>query len=156
MKTIIRSKSQKGQALPEYAMLLVFISLVVVVGSALFGQSIGAAYSKVTDGLTGKVSVPVTGDTQPTAEPTQAPHPVLSVATAARKGNDHGNSLDVTLRTTGEMKISLADSQSHRTETLRCNGECHFTFPSVGKNSGTLIATTEFGDMVKIPYPEKD
>ena len=41
-------------------MLLVFISLVVVIGLALFGQKISSFYGKITNELSGK-TVPVTG-----------------------------------------------------------------------------------------------
>ncbi len=60
MKSIIGSRSEKGQAFPEYAMLLAFISLVVVIGLALFGQKISSVYCKITNELNGK-TVPVTG-----------------------------------------------------------------------------------------------
>ncbi len=41
-------------------MFLVFISLVVVIGLALFGQEISSVYGKITNELNGK-TVPVTG-----------------------------------------------------------------------------------------------
>ena len=42
---------QKGQALIEYALLFVLISVLVVVILALAGPGIGAAYSNIVAGL---------------------------------------------------------------------------------------------------------
>lgn len=72
----------------------------------------------------------------------------MSVLIVARKGGDSSNSLDVALNSTGYVQITLVDLQSGRSETISCNGECHYTFPSISKRADSLAITTEFGDTV--------
>ena len=70
----------------------------------------------------------------------------MSVLSVACKGGDSSNSLDVALNSTGNVQITLMDLQSDRSETISCNGECHYTFPSVSKGADSRAITTEFGD----------
>lgn len=73
-KQALRHKNSKGQALLEYSLVLVLVTLAVVVVLALLGPTIGNTYSNVVTEL-GTKGNPTSTAVVPTAVPTAVPTP---------------------------------------------------------------------------------
>ena len=71
-KQALRHKNSKGQALLEYSLVLVLVTLAVVVVLALLGPTIGNTYSNVVTEL-GTKGNPTSTAVVPTAVPTPDP-----------------------------------------------------------------------------------
>lgn len=48
---MLRTRRQTGQGLVEYALILIFVAIVVVAALSLLGPAIGNAFSQVISGL---------------------------------------------------------------------------------------------------------
>jgi pilus assembly protein Flp/PilA len=48
---MLNKKTERGQGLVEYALILVFVAIVVIVVLAILGPSVGNMYSNIVSGI---------------------------------------------------------------------------------------------------------
>ena len=137
MKMLGIKKSQKGQGLVEYALILTLVAVVVIGVLITLGPIVGEVFSKVNRVLGGTSSGAITS------------------VSAARTGGGNGNDVVVTLTVSKSSSVTAFDSQSGQSKTTACRGSCTVTLTGVGASSGTVTVTAVEGGTASTGYPVK-
>ena len=131
----------EGQGLVEYALILVFVGIVVLMVLSLLGPQVGNVFSQVVEGL-GGVQVNALMD------PTQDDATVTSVSLRDRVGNV----VILNVAVSEDTPIVLSDSQGNGSVTRNCDDRCVPNI-TVGGSSGGRITVTAPGNSMTISYP---
>jgi pilus assembly protein Flp/PilA len=122
MKKLIRS--EKGQGLVEYALILVLVAIVVLAALLILGPTVGNAFSNIVANLQrfgGGGAGPITG-----------------VATT-RAGSDV--SVTVSVSSTTDITISVSSGSIIGGSSKSCTGTCSFSIQGVNPGPGSVTAT---------------
>jgi pilus assembly protein Flp/PilA len=122
MKKLIRS--EKGQGLVEYALILVLVAIVVLAVLLLLGPTVGNAFSNIVANLqrfSGGGSGPITG------------------VAPSRSGNDV--SVIVTVSSTTDITIGVSSGTILGSNTQSCTVSCTFYIQNVNPGQGSVTAS---------------
>jgi pilus assembly protein Flp/PilA len=125
-------RSEKGQGLVEYALILVLVAIVVMAVLLVLGPSIGQIFTRVTDEL-------------------HHPGGPLISASVARTGNGNGNDVVVTVTVSESTTVTATDSQSGGSVSFSCSDTCDRTLTGVGHDAGTITLSAD-GDSLRAGY----
>ena len=128
-------RSEKGQGLVEYALILVLVAIVVIFILALLGPAVGNVFSNIM--------IPLRGSG------------VITSVSAQRTGGGHGNSVEVSISVSTNTSVTVSDSQSGQSFTMSCNGSCSLMLIGVGHDAGTITVTAAAGGHMTAAYPVK-
>lgn len=129
------SRSETGQGLVEYALILVLVCVVVIAILMRLGPAVGDIFSDVVVYLQGSG--------------------VITSVSAARTGGG-SNAVKVTITVSTNTNVSVYDSQNADPVVgVPCNGSCTVTLGGVGDGSGTARVVAEAGGMATASYPAK-
>ncbi len=120
-------EQHSGQGLVEYALLLVFVGIVVLAILSLLGPQIGNVFSQVVEGFGG-------GQTNVVAAPLAR---VTNASMLPRVGNVVTLNVTVSKNTT----ITLSDSQGGGSASSTCNGGCTPNITVGGSGSGNITVS---------------
>ena len=129
-------RSNRGQGLVEYALILVLVAIVVIAVLVLLGPTIGQVFSSVVTNL--------------------QPRGVITGVSAARTGGGSGDDVVVTITVSTNTTVDVSDSQNAAPVTnVPCNGSCQVTLLGVGFNAGTVTVTAAAGGTATANYDPK-
>jgi len=129
-------RSNRGQGLVEYALILVLAAIVVIAVLVLLGPTIGQVFSSVVTNL--------------------QPRGVITGVSAGRTGGGSGNDVVVTITVSTNTTVDVSDSQNAAPVTnVPCNGSCQVTLLGVGFNAGTVTVTAAAGGTATANYDPK-
>jgi Flp pilus assembly pilin Flp len=132
---------QRGQGLPEYALLIALISLLLVVVVVLFGQSLSDAYTDVI-WMIEPVEI----------EDPNNPNPLDRWQVARITAG--GNQIGYRIRVNQPTNLTITDSQTGQTHHVECSRICSGSFPGAGPDAGTVTIIGN-GVSTTVPYPAK-
>jgi hypothetical protein len=140
-KIMIKSEfdQNRGQGLPEYALLISLISALLIVIVALFGNSLSNAYYDVIWSI----------------EPTEIADPGGTnpvVDWQVQRIGFRGSKLHYRVKVSEPSTIIITDSQTGQSNTISCNRMCNGHFPDVGSDAG-VVTIIGNGETTTIPYP---
>jgi hypothetical protein len=144
-------QGQAGQGIVKYALILMRVAMVVLLGLFMFGPAVANMLRDVTLSLGNSTpappgNTPVPGSTNiptSTALPAVTATPITGIilaASAQRTGGGNGNALNVTITVSSATTLSLIDSAgATRVANAACSGTCVIHVPSIGSSAGYIV-----------------